>query len=196
MRHIMKLKGKLGRLFSPTPAVRQTGRPPTSFIRVAYHTPRQVVLMTARHDGLENVWPIDWHVPLSLEPELYGVSLTSDSFGANLVRASGCFVVNFVPASWEEIILFCGSKSGKVVDKFAETGLQREPATAVNVSRLKDALGYLECEVVQVMEVGDHTLFVGAVRHAAQKGDAARLHHVDGRLVDVTGDFGDVTVSG
>ena len=66
----------------------------------------------------------------------------------------------------------------------------------MDAPRQKDSLGYLECEVVQAVEVGDHTLFVGAVRHAAQHGDAARLHHIDGRLAEITGEFGDVTLSG
>jgi flavin reductase (DIM6/NTAB) family NADH-FMN oxidoreductase RutF len=163
---------------------------------VAYYTARQVVLLTARHEGQENVWPIDWHIPLSLEPQLYGVSLTTRGFGTELVRASGAFVVNYVPAAWEEIIFFCGRTSGRTVDKFAQAGLVKEEATAINAPRLADALGFLECQVIQAIDAGDHTLFIGQVRQAAQNSDAARLHHLDGGLTAAQEHFGDATGRG
>lgn len=166
--------------------------PPSQFVRVAYHTARQVVLLTTRHETAENVWPIDWHMPLSFEPELYSVALTRGGYGTELIRASGVFVVNFVPADWEEIIFYCGRTSGRDRDKFQEAGLVKEAAVSVDAPRLKDALGFLECEVVKSEEVGDHTLFVGAVRHAQRNGDGLRLHHLDGGLESVKEQFGDV----
>jgi flavin reductase (DIM6/NTAB) family NADH-FMN oxidoreductase RutF len=146
-------------------------------------------LLTARHDGAENVWPIDWHVPLSLEPQLYGISLGKDGFGSSLIRNSGAFVVHFVPRSWEEKIFFCGSTSGRKVDKFKAAKLLREEATTVNVPRLAEALGFLECQVEQVFDVGDHTFFVGRVTHAENRADAERLHHLDSSLADAAGTF-------
>jgi flavin reductase (DIM6/NTAB) family NADH-FMN oxidoreductase RutF len=180
---LMQLRGK----FKPS-----QNTPPSQFVRVAYHTARQVVLLTTRHQGVENVWPIDWHLPLSFEPELYAVCLTSGGFGTELIRASGVFVVNFVPVDWQEIIFYCGRTSGQAVDKFQETGLVKETAVSIDAPRLKDALGFLECDVIQTVETGDHTLFIGQVCHAAQNRDAARLHHLDGRLEPAKEQFGDV----
>lgn len=166
-----------------------TGAPPPAFIRVAYHTPRQVVLLTARHGEAENVWPIDWHIPLSLEPQLYAVSLTTVGYGTELIKASGLFVVNFVPATWEEVIFFCGRTSGRAVDKFSEAGLRKEEATSINAPRLADALGFLECRVIESLEVGDHTLYVGQVSHAAQQEHDKTLHHLDHGLVNLKESF-------
>ena len=45
--------------------------------------------------------------------------------------------------------------------------------------RLADSLGALECKVRQVIEVGDHTFFIGAVTHKVLRPDAPRLHHID-----------------
>lgn len=165
------------------------GKPPPSFIRVSYFAPRQVVLLTARHEGAENVWPIDWHVPLSIDPQLYGISLSKGGFGAGLIRDSRQFIVHFVPRSWEETIFFCGSTSGRDVDKFAEAGLVREEASTVDAPRLAQALGFLECQVEQVFDVGDHTFFVGRVTHAEDRSDAARLHHLDSSLSEIAGTF-------
>jgi flavin reductase (DIM6/NTAB) family NADH-FMN oxidoreductase RutF len=162
--------------------------PPPSFMRVSYCVPRQVVLLTARHNGAENVWPIDWHVPLSIAPQLYGISL-NPGYGASLIRDSGAFVVNFVPASWEEIVFFCGRTSGRDVDKFEAAQLRRVEGQVVNAPCLAEALGYLECEVQQSLTVGDHLFFVGQVRHATYQPEAARLHHLEGSLAHLAESF-------
>lgn len=166
------------------------GAPPSSYMRVAYSSPRQVVLLTARLDGAENVWPIDWHIPLSLEPELYGLSLNKSGYGTEMIRKSGLFVLNFVPATWEETILFCGRTSGRAVDKFAATGLVKEEAETINAPRLAQAIGCLECRVEQIVETGDHTFFINRVTHSLFRGpDAPRLHHLDRSLAAIAEEY-------
>ena len=158
-------------------------------MRVAYSTPRQVVLITARYGGVDNVWPMDFHFPLSFEPPLYGIASTRLSYGGELVRRSGSFVVNFVPAAWEKSVFLCGNLSGRKVDKFAAAGLQKEEAESVDAPRLAQSLGALECRVRQTVEVGDHTLFVGEVTRTIFRAEAPRLHHLDVRLKDVAADY-------
>lgn len=161
---------------------------PSQFIRVAYCVPHQVVLLTARHESNENVWPIDWHMPLSIDPELYAVSL-NPGYGQELIRASGVFVVNFVPASWEEVIFYCGRTSGRHVDKFAGSKLRKSEANMIKAPYLTEALGFMECKVIQEMPVGDHILFIAEVLQATHQPHAARLHHIDGSLSDMAGSF-------
>jgi flavin reductase (DIM6/NTAB) family NADH-FMN oxidoreductase RutF len=181
------LPGWLKRRLGKAPA---HGAPPSSFMRVAYRAPRQVVLLTARHEGAENVWPIDWHTPLSLEPELYGIALNKTGYGTELIRNSGAFVINFVPATWEEQILFCGRTSGRAVDKFAAAGLAKEAAETIDAPRLAEALGWLECRVEQVVEAGDHTFFISRVTLSRFQGvNAPRLHHLDSSLKEIAEEF-------
>jgi flavin reductase (DIM6/NTAB) family NADH-FMN oxidoreductase RutF len=165
------------------------GRPESSFMRVAYSTPRQVVLITTRHAGVDNVWPLDFHVPLAFEPALYGIAAQRGGYGASLVRGSGVFVVNFVPATWEKTIFLCGSVSGRAGDKFAAAGLQKEEAESVDAPRLAHSLGALECRVRQTIELGDHTLFIGEVTRTIVRAEAPRLHHLDVRLKGTAADF-------
>jgi flavin reductase (DIM6/NTAB) family NADH-FMN oxidoreductase RutF len=161
---------------------RLLGLPESTFIRVAYSTPRQVVLITTRYGGADNVWPVDFHMPLSFEPPLYCIATNRNGYGAGLVGSSGVFVVNFVPATWEQAIFLCGNVSGRETDKFAVAGLRKEEAESVDAPRLAESLGTLECRVQQIMEVGDHTLFIGEVTHRMYRAEAPRLHHLDVRL--------------
>jgi flavin reductase (DIM6/NTAB) family NADH-FMN oxidoreductase RutF len=179
-----RIRRLLGRL-----AQRLLGRPESTWMRVAYSIPRQVVMVTARHAGADNVWPMDWHGPLSLEPKLYGIAATRTGHGTALVRGSGVFVVNFVPASWERTIFLCGNVSGRTADKFAAAGLRKEEAESVNAPRLADSLGALECQVRQTIDLGDHTLFIGEVMRTVFRADAPRLHHLDIRLKEAVATF-------
>ena len=165
------------------------GRPESTFMRVAYSTPRQIVLITARHDGTDNVWPLDFHGPLSFVPPLYGIAANRNGYGAGIVRSSGIFVVNFVPATWENVIFLCGNVSGRVTDKFAAAGLRTEEAQTVDAPLLAESLGALECRVRQTVEVGDHTLFIGEVTRTVFRAEAPRLHHLDVRLKATAADF-------
>ena len=57
----------------------------------------------------------------------------------------------------------CGVKSGRNVDKFAETGLTPEPATHVQAPLIKECPVNLECKVLGVISLGSHDLFIGDV---------------------------------
>ncbi|HEY3251990.1 MAG TPA: flavin reductase family protein [Ignavibacteria bacterium] len=133
------------------------------YMRVAYLSPRQVVLVTTRLGSKDNVLPIDWHIPLSFFPKLYCISLESKNFSSKVIDDSKCFAVNFMPAEYEEQILKSGRISGTDGDKFELTGLDKIDAEKINVPLIKDALGWLECKVTQKLITGDHTLFIGKV---------------------------------
>lgn len=150
-----------------------------AYMRVAYQSPRKVVMVTTRLDGRDNVLPIDWHMPVSFEPKLYAICLENHNHSAATIRQTGEFVVHFVGAALEEKILLCGRASGRATDKFALAGLERQEAQRVNAPVLKEALGYLECRVTDTRVWGDHTVFVGQVLWEEVVTEAvAELYHV------------------
>ncbi len=57
-------------------------------------------------------------------------------------------------------VWFCGTKSGKEVDKVAELGLDLEEGVKISVPHLKKCAGFLECKVERESECGEYTLFV------------------------------------
>jgi flavin reductase (DIM6/NTAB) family NADH-FMN oxidoreductase RutF len=58
---------------------------------------------------------------------------------------------------------YCGTESGRRIDKFKKTGLTAMASLKVKPPRIKECFGHLECKVVQKHTCGDHTLFVGEV---------------------------------
>jgi flavin reductase (DIM6/NTAB) family NADH-FMN oxidoreductase RutF len=154
------------------------GRGPTTFMRVAYQVPRQVVLVTAQADGERALWPVDWHMPVGFDPPRYALAFARGAHGTAVLLRAGAFVVNTIPADREPLILDAGRLSGRAGDKLVALGLDTFPATFVDAPCLSIGIGRLECRVEDVKEWGDRVLVVARVEHAEEAPvEAARLHH-------------------
>jgi flavin reductase (DIM6/NTAB) family NADH-FMN oxidoreductase RutF len=140
--------------------------------------PRQTILLTSRYKDKDNIMTLDWHTPLSFDPMMYAVSIGKTRYSLELVRKSKVFVVNFVSKDLEKEVLFCGRNSGRNIDKFKATGLEKEEAETINCPIIKKALAYLECKVKKEIEVGDHILFIAKVSKAVLKRKERRLFHL------------------
>jgi flavin reductase (DIM6/NTAB) family NADH-FMN oxidoreductase RutF len=62
-----------------------------------------------------------------------------------------------------EATLFCGTHSGRKVDKMARTGLCPLPADCVGAPLIAECIANLECRVTGRMTTGDHTIFAAEV---------------------------------
>lgn len=100
---------------------------------------------------------------ISLRPPLVCIGVAPQRYSHRLIEETGEFVVNVPSIDLEEEMHYCGVKSGRDVDKFAETGLTPIPAKKVKPPLIKECFSHLECRVVQSHVCGDHTLIVGEV---------------------------------
>ena len=147
------------------------------------NSPRQVILVTSREEvevmgktiPKDNIITVAWHMPVSHDPMLYAVAIGKTRFSAKLIKISKGFVVNFVPKSMEKAAVYCGTHSGDHIDKFEKSGLTKEEAQNIDCPRIKEAMGYLECEVINEIEAGDHIIFLGQVVNAELKRHEKRL---------------------
>ncbi len=114
-------------------------------------------------DGNPNIITIAWLTPVSVSPPLVGMSIGPSRFSYGLIRQTGEFVVNVAPYDIARQVLFCGRRSGRDVDKFAESGLTPLEAQNVRPPIIKECVAHLECRVVQDIEAGDHHIVVGEV---------------------------------
>ncbi len=151
-----------------------------------------VVLVTAQYKDKSSIITIAWHCPVSIKPPIIGVAVGKSRFSAELIERSGEFIVN-VPG-WElfEAMIFCGTHSGRDVDKFARTGLTPERATKLlKAPKIKECIGAIECAVVDKREIGDHIMFFGEVVYAEAEealfqdgawdtGNAGLIYHLGG----------------
>lgn len=148
-------------------------------------TLRETVLVTTcgrvMHFGKEmskdNVTATDWHMPV--DPQHFAISIHKDSLTATLIHESKIFVVNFISVDFAEKVKEIGRVSGKTVDKFLAFSIVKEEAEGVDCCRVKNAVAYISCHVVQQMEVEKYVLFIGKVVVSRELvSGAKRLFHM------------------
>ena len=145
-----------------------------------YANPRQVVLVTSREAGQDNIITLAWNMPLSFEPMMYGIAVGFTRFSYTKIKESGVFVVNFMSLEYEKEVLYVGKHSGENNDKFKETGLEKIEAETINCPIIKQASAFLECKVKEDIKVGDHALFIGDVKRAEKNDDSDRIFQIKG----------------
>jgi len=148
-------------------------RPVTGREISALLNPRLALLVSfCGKDGRPSAVTVAWHIPLSHEPPLVGISLRAGSFSQGSIQASGEFVINIVGPDFIDAVSVCGNTSGARVDKLAQAGLAVCPAGMVHPPIIEGALGCLECRVEEAISMGDHVFYVGRVLQAKVQAQA------------------------
>lgn len=154
-----------------------------------------VILVTARREGKSNIITLAWQTPVSHAPPLVAISVGKSRYSHGLIEESGEFVVNIPTHDILNEVVYCGSVSGREVDKFEETALTPEPARKVAAPLIRECVGHLECRLSAAIPAGDHTVFIGEVMGAsAEDGlfdgywvveQAKTLHHLGGDMYTI-----------
>lgn len=137
--------------------------------------PEPVAVVTCSGgDGKENIITVGWFMQTSLEPVLLAISIGKTRFSHDLILNSNEFVLCFPSAEQASAVLYCGTHTGRNVDKFAETGLKKIKARHVDAPLIADSVSCFECKVVNKLETGDHTIFIGEVLIAYESNDCGK----------------------
>jgi flavin reductase (DIM6/NTAB) family NADH-FMN oxidoreductase RutF len=150
--------------------------------------PRQTILVTCREElefmgkikEVHNIITVAWHMPVSFDPLMYAIAIGKTRASLEIIKKSKAFVVNFIPYELKEAALTCGKLSGRHHNKFVEAKLTMEESNHIDCPKIKEAIGYLECHVVEEIEAGDHVIFVAEVTQQQLKEDKHRLFHCGG----------------
>jgi len=123
-----------------------------------------VILVTSiSKEERPNIITLAWQMPVSHNPPLSAISIAKSHFSCQLIETTKEFVINVPNVFLLKQVKFCGSVSGKNIDKFKESSLTPIPAKVVKPPLIKECIGHLECKVVDIYPAGDHTIFIGNV---------------------------------
>ena len=138
----------------------------SSFHRLLH--PKLVVLVTCINPlkRTMNIITLAWTTPISRHPPLLLLGMAPKRYSHELIAGPKEFVVNIPTVDIVKETLFCGRRTGRIHDKFAETGLTPLPAKMIRPPIIKECVAHLECKLHQQISMGDHTLFVGEVQTA------------------------------
>jgi len=151
-----------------------------------FNNPTQIILVSSRYKNKDNIMAVTWWTKISFQPNLYLISIGKSRFSRYLIKKSKCFVINFMPYKSKEKILFCGTRSGKNIDKFKESHLHKLEGEKINCPVIKESLAFLECKLKKSIETGDHTLFIGEVVNAKFKKSGKRAFQLSKKKFTTT----------
>jgi flavin reductase (DIM6/NTAB) family NADH-FMN oxidoreductase RutF len=121
-----------------------------------------VALVTSAHGGRRNVMTVTFFAESSHVPPLARIAVAPGCLTHELIRSSGWFGLSVLARGQEELALRAGSMTGWDGAKFERLHLaHRESEDGVPL--LPDCLTTSACRVVETVELGDHTLFVGEI---------------------------------
>ncbi len=136
------------------------GRPVTDIDRAFNVQVRCVVVITTKSRQKLNGMSAAWVSRASEQPFLVMASIYKEHYSHNLIKTSKIFAVNYLRDGQQKLAIHFGKQSGRDVEKFRKVPYFTEKTGA---PILKDCLAYLDCRVINQMDSGDHTIFLGEV---------------------------------
>jgi flavin reductase (DIM6/NTAB) family NADH-FMN oxidoreductase RutF len=118
-------------------------------------------------DGVVNLAPHSFFTVSCVDPPMVQFTSVGKKDSLRNVRATGEFVVCLAPEQLFEQINATGTDFPPDVDEFAAVGLTPEPSATVTPPRVAESPVALECRLHQALELGDSTVVIGRVLHAA-----------------------------
>lgn len=113
-----------------------------------------VIILCGSQKEKENLITVGWlNFGIVWNEPVVEILIRPSRFSYDLLQKYNEFTINIMPRDFEDKIKFCGSVSGRYVDKFEETKLTKINSKKVSISSLKDALLVLECKIIYKREV-------------------------------------------
>jgi len=126
--------------------------------------PAPLILVSCQDKkGRRNIMSAAWTGMVNSQPAMVSVAITKDRFSHKIITKTKEFVIN-VPSS-EQVFLadFCGSFSGKKINKFQKMGLNFINGKKVKAPLIKQCPMNLECKVRQIVSLKSHDVFFGEI---------------------------------
>ena len=136
--------------------------------RVLWKMPSGLYVVGSTDKGeRRNAMTLNWATQVSFDPKWIGVGIEREAVTHELISAGGVFSLCLVDREDRAIVR---KFTKPVVVDLAEHTLNEFPyfdGPVTGAPVLTQAVAYVECEVRQPVEIGDHTLFLGEVVNAA-----------------------------
>lgn len=130
-----------------------------------------VMVTSVDSKGKPNIMTAAWTGTICSDPAMAYVSIRKERYSHGLILSSGEYVINLTNEELVTAADYCGVKSGRDTDKFAQMKLTAAPASMVSAPLIEESPVNIECRVREVREYGSHDMFVAEVLavHADEK---------------------------
>jgi flavin reductase (DIM6/NTAB) family NADH-FMN oxidoreductase RutF len=151
--------------------------------RVLWSFPSGLYVVGSRHGDRLNGMTLNWLTQVSFDPKLVGIAVEREALTHELIASGGSFAVSVVAREDRALVRsFTKPVEADAANRTLNGIAYVEHATGCPV--LAQAVAYVDCEVRQTLDAGDHTFFVGEVLDAGflQAEDTDVLRMEDTRM--------------
>ncbi len=110
-----------------------------------------------------NLLTVSWLGTLCTDPPMCYISVRPGRHSYEIIKRNMEFVINLTTVEMAKATDWCGVKSGRDFDKFAESGLAPMAATVVKCPIVAEAPVSIECRVKEIKPLGTHDMFIADV---------------------------------
>jgi len=122
-----------------------------------------VMVSCADMHGHDNIITVAWTGTICTNPAMLYISVRPERHSYAMIKESMEFTVNLTTHELAKATDWCGVKSGRDHDKWAECGLTREPGVMVKCPSIAESPLSIECRVKEIMPLGSHHMFIAEV---------------------------------
>jgi flavin reductase (DIM6/NTAB) family NADH-FMN oxidoreductase RutF/CheY-like chemotaxis protein len=119
-----------------------------------------VYIITVEDQGQINGVTTPWVSQISFDPAMVMVAISPLRKCHEMISNSGRFALNVLASNQVDVASRFALTTGRDMDKFEGVVPQKTPAGS---PLLSSVFAYIDCELVNTVEVGDHSLFLGEV---------------------------------
>ncbi len=137
-----------------------------------------VGLITSKGDNSDNIMSAEWTHHISYSPGLIAVSIGHGKITAKNIIGTKFFGVSLASEDQNILASNAGNYHGEHVDKITalkELGFSFTRGKETGVYLIDGAVLQMECKLVNTVNSGDHTLFIGEVVSVKHLGDKRPL---------------------
>lgn len=111
----------------------------------------------------KNIITVAWTGTVNSDPAMTYVSIRPSRHSYQIIKERGEFVINLVTEKLAYACDYCGVKSGRDIDKFAEMKLTAKKGEKVDAPIIYESPVNIECKVKEIIPLGTHDMFLAEV---------------------------------
>ncbi len=149
---------------SPTPLERTGERSHISWKPGTMIYPLPAALISCGENPEEfNLITLSWLGTICSNPPMCYISVRPERHSYEIIKRTGEFVINLTNENMAYATDWCGVKSGRDFNKFAEMKLTPGKAEKVNAPIVTESPLCIECKVKEIIPLGSHDMFIADV---------------------------------
>jgi len=119
-----------------------------------------VYIIGANADGRLNGMTAAWVSQVSESPPMVSVCIDASHYTSEMIEKSKAFSVNVLSDKHFDLAMKCGFGSGRHTERLKDVELE---FMVTGSQIIKGAAAYMDCQLRQVIDIGDGRLFIGEV---------------------------------